>query len=561
MSKFLRYWNTVRYLEPEQVRHQLGRRLRAALPAAPPAVAPDELRTSPGWGWSVARCHADPDPGTLDGRFRFWGREHRLELGSEWLGPGEGKSWNYMIHYFDHAASLAAAARTQADTALRDRVCAHLAQWIEVHPPGAGLAWEPYPTALRIVNWLDLLQRFDTWCDAAWREQVLRSLYVQAAWLERHLERHLLGTHLLKDAKALVLSGSVFEDARAARWRQTGMGLVREELTRHVRADGGLVEPSVFYHGVAFEDVLDLVHFAVPGAPAGWRPQLLAVARRMLDYLQALRPPGGGYPLVGDAGVDAIPNAGRLVEYAARLGLEVPVPTTGLRWFPDSQMLVWRRAGEYLLADAGGIGPPHLSGHGHCDSLSFEWHLDGLPFVVDSGTQSYEPGAARFASRCTQAHNTLQIDAREQHEIWAAWRVARRSVVHARLENEAVLLAELVPWFDRKVRVRRRFEFGASAVHCSDRVEGPGLHAVTSRLHLHPECEARLLNNVVELRRGFVRAEIRVQTPARVTLVPASQSGSFYCASLGVPVPNAELQIASVGPLPWECSFELRRVE
>jgi uncharacterized heparinase superfamily protein len=561
MTDLLRYWRTARYLTPDQVRHQIGLRLRAAFPSRPPAAPPVELEVRRDWGLGTERAPSTPQAGALEGRFQFWGREHRLDLRQPWIVAGEGKSWNYMVHYFDHVPGLATAARDRQDTSLRDVLCEHLATWIAVHPAGRGVAWEPYPTALRIVNWLDVVRILGPWSDAQWRESVLRSVYVQAAWLERHLERHLSGTHLFKDAKALAFAARVFGDRRSAGWAHIAASLVRSELSRHLRADGGHVEPSVLYHGIAFEDVLDLLNLHAGDDGASWREVLRSAAVSMLDYLQAVRPPGGGYPLLGDSAVDARPSPDELIAYAHRLGVEAPESGPGMRFLAPSGMLVWRSAEQYLLADVGGVGPPHLPGHGHCDSLSFEWHAGGLPFLVDSGTQTYEHGIARQASRSTRAHNTLEIDGREQHEMWAAFRVARRSTVSARLEDVAALAAELVPWFDRRMRVCRRFEFDARSVRCHDRVEGPRVHAVTSRLHLHPECEARLDANVLRLRRGAVQAEVRVRAEANLEIVGPDRAASVYCARFGVAVPNAELRIHYTGPLPWECQIEMRVTE
>ena len=116
----------------------------------------------------------------------------------------------------------------------------------------------------------------------------------------------------------------------------------------------------------------------------------------------------------------------------------------------------------------GGVGPDHLPGHGHCDSLSFEWWVDGVPIIVDAGTLSYVAGAPRAACRSTRAHNTIEIDAYEQHEMWAAFRVARRATVHARLDSNNVIEADLIPWHDGQIRVTRRFVFGATTVRVED---------------------------------------------------------------------------------------------
>jgi translation initiation factor IF-1 len=496
------------------------------------------------------------DPQPLEGRFSFWGVERALDLERPWVAHDLGRSWNYPVHYFEAAPALAEAALSDRDAALRDTLQRWLTAWIDAHPPGRGIAWDSYPTALRIVNWLDAVATLGEWCDPAWRERVMRSVYVQAEWLAGRMERHLLGTHLLVDATALAVAGSVFRDPLADGWRRAASGILARELRRQVHPGGAHVEPSVLYHGIALENVLDLLAFGAVEGEVAMQAQCAAAA--MTAYLACVRPPGGGWPLLGDSAVDAEPDPQALLDYAARLGVRSGEARPGLVVHADAGIAVWRDTRQYVLADVGPVGPPHLAGHGHCDSLSFEWQVDGLALVVDSGTRTYEPGAARQASRATPAHNTLEIDGREQHEIWAAFRVARRSAVHARLETGDAVVAELVPWFDARLRVTRRFEFAPGGIRLCDRVGGRGAHRIASRIHLHPDCEARLDGRTLHLARAAVRARIELPEGVPFELLDPDRSGSTSCERFGTPRPNAVLAADVQARLPWECDLVLR---
>jgi uncharacterized heparinase superfamily protein len=543
----VRIVHTIRHLQPEQVAQRALRRVRRR--RGPAAVPAGVVVARDGFGPRAPRCRRPAEAGVLEGEFQFWGVQRRLPLDRVWAAPDLGLSWNYPLHYHDALPALA----DLPD--LRSGVCRFVDAWIASHPPGTGCAWDPYPTALRIVNWLDVVATLGADADPAWRTRVRESVWVQAAWLERRLERHLLGTHLLKDAKALAIAGAAFAGAAAARWRRRAHAILRRELGRQVRADGGHVEPSVAYHALATEDVLDLLAFDLD-ADAPLRAALGGTAERMLAYLAAVATPAGGIPLLGDSGADAAPAPQALLDFATRLGI-TPAPVRsggGVRWLADSALAVYRDARQYVLADAGGVGPPHLSAHGHCDSLSFEWWVDGVPIVVDTGTTSYESGAARDACRATRAHNTLEIDGQEQHEIWAAFRVGRRSRVRARLEG-AALVASLRPWHARRLRVERRFEFDAGALHIADRVDGRGRHTVASRLHFHPDCELDRDGNVVRIRHGRASAHIELEAP--FTLHDAATSGSVHCERLGVARPNAVLELRG-DAVPWSGALHLR---
>src|SRR5690606_2555175 len=67
--------------------------------------------------------------------------------------------------------------------------------------------------------------------------------------------------------------------------------------------------------------------------------------------------------------------------------------------------------------------------HAHCDLLSFELDLAGLPFAVDAGVSGYADAPLREFVRSTRAHNTVVIGGREQSEIWGVYRVARMAEV------------------------------------------------------------------------------------------------------------------------------------
>jgi len=546
---------TVRHLEAEQVTQRALRGLRR--PRGPQS-APAAISMGDGWEPRVVRCRRPLEVAVLDGEFEFWGVRRRLALDRVWEAADLGLSWNYPLHYHDALPALASTAAPET----RARVRAFIGSWIDAHPPGTACAWDPYPTALRIVNWLDVVGTCGAEAEPAWRERVFSSIWLQAAWLEARLERHLLGTHLLKDAKALAIAGAVFNDAAASRWRRRGRAILRRELGRQIHADGGHIEPSIAYHALALEDVLDLLAFA-SAADGELRALLSATAARMLGYLAAVETPGGGLPLLGDSGADAAPEPQALFDYASRLGIACVLPPADVvlssggevRWLSSSGVCVYRDPRQYALIDAGGVGPPHLAGHGHCDSLSFEWWVDGVPVIVDTGTTSYEPGPLRDACRATRAHNTIELDGREQHEIWAAFRVARRSRVRACLEKNE-LIATLRPWHAPDVVIERRFAFDTTGIGIHDSIEGRGsrAHAVTARMHLHPDSHVRLESNVMHVEHA--QASARIESDVALVLNDTATSDSVHCARLGVARANAVITLQ--GNTPWRTTVHLR---
>ncbi len=68
--------------------------------------------------------------------------------------------------------------------------------------------------------------------------------------------------------------------------------------------------------------------------------------------------------------------------------------------------------GSQLFIDAGPQGV-FAGGHGHADALSIQLITDGRRILIDPGTFCY-PCPERNRFRGTAAHNTLQIDGRDQ---------------------------------------------------------------------------------------------------------------------------------------------------
>src|SRR5690606_6973721 len=130
-----------------------------------------------------------------------------------------------------------------------------LRDWVAANPPGHGDGWEPYPTSLRIVNWIKWALAGNTLPPAC-----VHSLAVQVRWLRRCLEIHLLGNHLFANAKALVFAGLYFSGPEAHRWLATGLRILEREIAEQILPDGGQFERSTMYHALAYEDMLDLVN-------------------------------------------------------------------------------------------------------------------------------------------------------------------------------------------------------------------------------------------------------------------------------------------------------------
>jgi uncharacterized heparinase superfamily protein len=467
-------------------------------------------------------------------RFRFLGEERDIDVHG-WDDVSLAKLWRYNLHYFDDLTAFDARAREAWHRAL-------ITRWITECVPGVGTAWEPYPTALRIVNWVKWLLAGNQPV-----EGMLESLAVQIRFLSQRLEWHLLGNHLFVNAKALVIAGHFFEGAEGDRWRATGWSILRNEIPEQILGDGGQFERSPMYHALAVEDMLDLANTVrrFPGVSAENDVRLVhGRIGPMRVFLDAVCHPDGEVAFFNDSAVGVAPAPAELDGYAQRLGFPTgkPLETQGVqvRPFLESGFIRVAMPGIDALLDVGPVGPDYLPGHAHADTLSFELSINGNRVLVNSGTSQYGLGAERLRQRGTAAHNTLTVDSADSSEVWGGFRVAQRArvVVHEVSRSDAAK-ASVVAEHDGYRRLghsdvhRREWEFRADgSIKVKDCIQSRGV--AESHWHFDPAFELAVDSqggHLVAMGRGFV---IRFCAEGAVWRV----SRSTYHPRFGLCVPN-----------------------
>jgi uncharacterized heparinase superfamily protein len=481
-STALRYWETVRWLKPEQVYGRVWFRLLR--PKADARPAPQRRQQTAAWKPPALRRASLIGPRL----FRFLNLEGDLsEIG--WDGSGREKLWRYNQHYFEDLLSSGAADRRDWHEAL-------LADWLTQNPPANGAGWEPYPLSLRIVNWIK-------WAlaGAQLSEALTESLAIQARFLTQRLERHLLGNHLFVNAKALIFAGLYFDGPEAGMWRRIGFGILEREFSEQILADGGQFERSPMYHALALEDVLDLINVARTFESVLYDYQRAALAQwettvpAMRRWLAALSHPDGDISFFNDAAFGIAPHRDELEAYADRLGLGQGGTGVPLTWLAESGHARLEQKDALLLCDLAPIGPDYLPGHAHADTLSFELSLFGARVIVNSGTSVYGLSEERLRQRGTPAHSTVTVGGRNSSDVWSGFRVGARARPFgvSVFQDGARLIAEGRHDGYRSLPGRpvhcRRWDLSTGALRIEDRVS-PGDHPAEARFYLHPDVKA-----------------------------------------------------------------------
>jgi len=471
------------------------------------------------------------------------------------ITPTGGKLWRYNLHYFDYLH--------EEGRSWENKVFL-LGDWIQKNPQGTPDAWEPFPVSLRIVNWI----KFFLSPEAVGRvdERWLQSLYLQALWLRKNIEYHLLANHLFKNGKALIFAGLFFSGADADRWLKKGLAIISQEIEEQILADGGHFERSPMYHAMILEDCLDLFNI-MDGQDIAWvqslRRRLRLKAAGMVGFLDGMTHPDGDIALFNDAAIGIEARPAELANYFERLTGEKALGLNGEygSFSATGYHIMAPRPGDRLIIDCGPVGPDYQPGHAHCDTLSFELSLKGRRVVVDSGCAQYLDGPIRRYNRENIGHNTVTVDGENQSEVWGAHRCARRArPVGGGLVKLADDSFRFEGGHDGYCRLsgrpvhRRTVTWQGNTILVADQIDGTGQHVMGSRLHIHPALRVSLQDN-----RAVLQAED--ETVAVVELVGDGRMETlpgWYCPEFGLQMECVVLaSTTSLTSLPWHGGWKI----
>lgn len=354
--------------------------------------------------------------------------------------------------------SLGQAYRCTGEEHYARRFAGSITGWMQANPVGRGINWtSSLEAAFRLISWSWALFLFRGSKVLPWSlsEAILEQAGVHARRIERYLSYYFSpNTHLTGEALGLFYAGTVFPELDGAdRWRELGRRILLEQLDRQVLPDGVYFEQSTCYQRYTVEIYL---HFLILAARQGVvvPPEVGERVQDMLDFLLAIRQPDGSMPQIGDTdGGSLLPLAHRTSEdfrgvfavaaaffgradYAWAAGeaapevlwllgpegLQVfdalqpsPPSTTPSRLFERGGYAVmresWDRDAHQLILDAGPLGCPVSSGHGHADLLAIQCAVFGEPCLIDPGTYGYTHDRRwRDYFRGSFAHSTVTID-------------------------------------------------------------------------------------------------------------------------------------------------------
>src|SRR3990167_456243 len=327
----------------------------------------------------------------------------------------QSKLWQYHFHYFNGLHSSC------SETVLKTQNL--LTQWVAKCPPYTKIAWDPYPISVRIGNIIKYHLN-----GGALTQPILQSIYLQARYLFKIPEYHLLGNHLLENAKALVFAGVFFQGDEPKKWLRLGMKILKQQIPEQILSDGGYFELSPMYHALMLELLLDLYNLFIAfekSFPKTWFDRL----QKMRFWLKVMTHPDGHLSFFNDAALHIAPTLDVLEAYADRLALP---PVSDIEnnciYLKESGYLRLQNKNMVAILDCAKIGPDYQPAHAHADTLSFELSIGQKRCVVNSGTNVYAENLdQRTWQRSTASHSTVEINQQSSSQPWGVFRVAKRA--------------------------------------------------------------------------------------------------------------------------------------
>lgn len=462
-------YHTLRHLRVRQVAYQVWYRLhkprlRKLFPLERQACVP--------------RFHTFPakPPCCAGQEFTFINLPGRFD---HWQDRSKGMLWAYNLNYMDWLLQLGMSVEEGA-------------KWIDCfidQLPQNVIGQDPYPTALRSINWIKFICLHSADISAESRLRWEQSLYEQLDLLTRKLEYHLLANHLLEDLCALFIGALYFDQQK---WLKQVRCWLSQELQEQYLSDGAHYEQSPMYHCILLDRLLDVYNFVLHNqnrvGDAAFLEQLRVSLSTQLGHLSSLIYRSGRLPLVNDSALGIAPTASSIFDYASALGIlweALPLSECGYRKLQNATF--------EALVDVGSITASYQPGHTHADSLSYELLLQGKALIVDTGISTYEKNSRRAYERSTKAHNTVGLGERNSSHTWGGFRVGKRAKTTITHDGDSHVCAFHDGYGAEQIH-HRCFTLSEETFSIEDSLTLPAQDAV-SLLHLAPEVSVERFDN------------------------------------------------------------------
>ena len=463
----LRYYNTIRFLKPEQLYFQLWYKAKGVLRKALGSKS-CYTRYKQGKRLSFAAPLIEkPLSYKENNEFEFLNVTNTFH--DAWDDDSKGALWRYNLNYMDFLL--------QPSMSVKEGL-----EWIErfiASMPQNSVADDPYPISLRGINWIKFVSLYYESFSQEQLRVIDTALYSQYCILRKKVERHLLANHYLENGFSLFYAACYFGDDS---FRVVAEKILRSQLDEQILADGAHYELSPMYHCIILERLLDCYNIIDREMHSNLSLFMLDKIKFMLGWLETVVMSDGNIPLLNDSAIGVAPSPQEIFSYARALGLEwsaTPLGESGYRKFKGDNYDVF--------VDVAALGPSYNLGHSHADTFTFVMNVGGKPFIVDTGTSTYTAGERRSYERSTLAHNTVTVNGTDSSRVWGAFRCAERASVKLIDEDNNSITASHNGYKSLLVSVSRTFVNHGAEFGIIDKVSGANKNISSiAAFHLAP---------------------------------------------------------------------------
>jgi len=465
------YLNTLRYLKRKQIWHQIYYRITGIR-------GPRKLLKAhkSGTGLTLANPILAQYSYLGEQTFSFLNLSHKFTNSIDWNYAENGKLWTYNLTYFEFLNQPGMP--TTAGVKLMADFVRNYSSLQDAH--------EPYPTSLRVVNWIKFLgthQQHTTEFDAALCTDLLR--------LSKNVEYHLMGNHLLENGFALLWGGLYFDEVA---FTSQGQEILREELTEQIEVNGAHFEYAPMYHCILLGRLLETIDLMATNGfehLQNFEQFLREKASAMLSWLEKITLNNGQLLHFNDSTKGIAPASQALFDKAKQLNIRIH---QGLK--NASKHFFIQTPKYHLFIDGQEIYPDYIPGHAHDGLYHFLLQINNHPFIVDTGISTYEKNARRHYERSAMAHNTVTMQGEGHAEMWGGFRVGNRSESIVMDETHAHLSFMQSASNGIGLNRLRDFTWDSSSITLEEELIGSSTG--TARFHFHPAVIPELNGNVLK---------------------------------------------------------------
>ncbi len=508
IKKITLYFYTIRYLKPIQIFYQVFYIFLNSISRKPLDLSKRQNLKFTHLKYTISLENRSYGG---DNKFKFLNISHQFENGIDWELMVYGKLWQYNLAYFDF---LNNSKLSKEDGLLL------INNFIDSQNLLKSCN-EPYPISLRLINWIRYVNLHQIN-----NSRIIDAIYNQSNRLLHRLEYHLLGNHLLENGFCLLHVAKFFFNKYLY---QTAKNLLFKQLDEQILPDGGHFELSPMYHQTIFYRVLesiDLLKSNYEESDKNLLEFLESKAEHMLSWLNNITFQNGDIPLLNDSSNGIAPTSTQLRYFAQKLNIvssNTILKESGYRKFQNKNY--------EAIFDVGSVGPSYQPGHAHADMLNLIVYQEQKPFIIETGTSTYQNNARRHLERSTESHNTVVVDNQNQSQVWSGFRVAKRAKLKILEDKENKIIAQQNGFGN--VQHLRQVDFLENKIEITDEIIGNPKNTI-AHLHFVPNLSLEVSNNTILFEGGkiiFNNADI------------VSLEDYYYAPKFNVLVPSKKLKI------------------